>query len=309
MACIESKFSDFEIKDQSVTEYLFDGLSQNPDAVVIVDGPSGKSVTSGELMEDIKKLAGGLARKSLGAGCTIALMSPNVPEYFTIFHGVAWAGGTITTINPTYTAYEVRHQLNDAAAEILITIPQFLDTAREAIEGTGVKEIVIIGEADGFTSLSHLMGVPLETQAPVDLNNHVVALPYSSGTTGLPKGVMLTHRNLVANLAQVASVSPLDQQDATPAFLPFFHIYGLLVFLNLYPAACGTVVTMPRFDLEMFLRLAQDHKAKNLWVVPPVALALANHPIVDQFDLGSLEMIFCAAAPLSAELSEAVENG
>ncbi|MCP4071711.1 MAG: 4-coumarate--CoA ligase family protein [Hyphomicrobiales bacterium] len=310
MAVIKSKFSDFEIENVSITEFVFEGLSEDPDRVVVIDGMTGKKTTAAALIDNIKKLAGGLVERNLATGRTIAIMSPNVPEYFTIFHGVAWAGGTITTINPNYTAHEAHHQLKDANANILIVHPDFLGTAREAVIGTVVEEIISIGETHETTSLAQLMGEPLNDQAPVDLNNHVVVLPYSSGTTGLPKGVMLTHRNLVANLGQVNSVMALrknsDQANATPAFLPFFHIYGLLIFLNLYPASGGTVITMPRFDLQDFLRLAQDHKSINLWIVPPVAMALARHPAVDDYDLSCVEMIFSGAAPLGAELSHEV---
>ena len=109
-----------------------------------------------------------------------------------MFHGVAVAGGTVTTINPTYGAEEVRFQLNDSGAKLLVTLPDFLPTAVEAIEGTSVTEVAVIGEADGQLTLADLMGEPIE-QVPVDPATHVVVLPYSSGTTGLPKGVMLTH--------------------------------------------------------------------------------------------------------------------
>jgi acyl-CoA synthetase (AMP-forming)/AMP-acid ligase II len=312
MTIVNSKITDLEIRDISVTEFVFEGLSGNPDCVVIIDGPTGKKVTAATLMEDIKKLAGGLIEKNFKVGNTIALMSPNVPEYFTIFHGVAWAGGTITTINPSYTANEISHQLKDANAQILIVHDDFIETAKEVITGTSIEQIITIGKMDGITSLNELMGEPLEKQVTVDLENHVVALPYSSGTTGLPKGVMLTHRNIVANLCQVTAVSTLDKSadntNATPAFAPFFHIYGLLYFVNVYPASLGTIITMPRFDLETFLRLASDHKSINLWVVPPVALLLANHPLVEEYDLSAVELIFCAAAPLSSELSDAVST-
>ena len=122
-------------------------------------------------------------------------MAPNIPEYAVVFHGVATAGGTVTTINPTYTPDEVRHQLQDSGATILVTVGMFRETAENAIEGTGCKEIFLIED------LASLLGDPID-QVEVDVHNDVVVLPYSSGTTGLPKGVMLTHYNLVANLAQ-----------------------------------------------------------------------------------------------------------
>lgn len=306
MAHFTSAFDDIELIDQSITQRVFDGLKGRLDEDVLIDGPTGRAITAGALMDAIKRLAGGLTQRGLGKGHTIALLAPNIPEYCTIFHGVAWAGGTITTINPTYTENEIRHQLTASNAEILITIPDLIATARAAIEGTGVSEIVLIGGGAGAVSLADLMGEPLADQVPVDLDQHVVLLPYSSGTTGLPKGVMLTHRNLVANVEQTLAVGNILPGEITPAFLPFFHIYGLGVLMNTFLAGRASLVTMPRFDLETFLRMAQDCKARALWIVPPVALALAKHPLIDQFDLSSVEMVNSAAAPLGAELSRAV---
>lgn len=306
MHVFPSLYGGVEQRDLSVTERLFEGLDSRPDEVAIIDGPSGREVTAGALARQIRRLAGGLTARGFAPGRTVAILAPNIPEYVTVFHGVAYAGGTVTTLNPTYTAPEIRHQLQDAGAEILVTIPALLDLAREGIAGTDVGELVVIGEAEDATPLEALMGDPLPAQAPVDLDEFVVVLPYSSGTTGRPKGVMLTHRNLVTNVAQLAVPTELERGETAIAFLPFFHIYGMTVLMNLFLAHEGRLVTMPRFDLEDFLRLIETHRATHLYIVPPVALALAKHPLVEKFDTGSVHTIFSGAAPLGAEVEAAV---
>jgi hypothetical protein len=137
------------------------------------------------------------------------------------------------------------------------------------------------------------------------MGNYMVGVPYSSGTTGLPKGVRLSHRNLVVNLDQNIVACEFQQGEVSAAFLPFFHIYGMNVVMNCH-LALGTLVTMPRFDLEQFLGINQDYKCRRMWVVPPVALALAKHPMVDEFDLSHLELVLSGAAPCGAELSQAI---
>ncbi|AXI47794.1 4-coumarate--CoA ligase family protein [Sulfitobacter sp. SK012] len=308
MTVYKTALKDVPLTNQSITERVFEGLVGRPDEVVLTDGLTGTTITASEFLDRVKRLAGGLTAKGFGKGQTVAVIAPNSPEYCVIFHAVAWAGGTITTLNPTYTASEIMHQLNDSEAELLITVPAILEAAQAGIAGTKVREIVTIEPADGMVSLEDLMGEPISEQVPVNIETHSVVLPYSSGTTGLPKGVRLSHRNLVVNVDQCCLGTGFRPGEVAAAFLPFFHIYGMTALMNIHLGCGGALVTMPRFDLELFLRISQDHKARRMWVVPPVALALAKHPIVDQFDLSSIEEIFCGAAPMGAELSDAVAS-
>ncbi|ABG31479.1 4-coumarate--CoA ligase family protein [Roseobacter denitrificans] len=308
MTIYKSTFPDVPLSEATITQRVFENI--DPKMTVLIDGPTGRKCTGAQFIQDVKSLAGGLEARGWGAGKTIALMAPNIPEFCALFHASAWAGGTVTTINPTYTAPEVNHQLEDAGAEVLITIAMFADIAKEAIKGTRINDIVIIDEAPaGMIPLDDLRGPPMDAQTPVDVASHVVVLPYSSGTTGLPKGVMLTHQNLVVNVDQILAVTGLaGARETTVAFLPFFHIYGLQVLQNVYMAAGGCLVTMPRFDLELFLSLIEAHKTPKLWIVPPVALALAKHPMVDKYDLSCLEQVNSAAAPLGADVAEAISQ-
>jgi 4-coumarate--CoA ligase len=283
-----------------LTPFVFQKVAQLGDKPAFIDGTTDKPMSYTELYDRIRRLAGGLLERGLAKGEVVAIMAPNCPDYATVFHGVAMAGGVVTTINPTYTEREVHHQLNDAKATKLITVPMFQETATAAAADSGVKEIVLLDD------LEDLFGEPLEHQASVDLDD-IVVLPYSSGTTGLSKGVMLSHRNLVANLVQSLAAIPVDENEAFVAVLPFFHIYGMQVLMNLGLSAGATIVTMPRFDLEQFLSLHQEHKLTRAFVAPPMVVALAKHPMVDNYDLSSLKTIFSGAAPLSAEL--AIECG
>lgn len=304
----KSPLQDVALRDISVTERFFEGLARGADRPLLIDGPSGVAFTGADLRERIARLAGGLAARGIGPGSVVALMAPNMPDYAVVFHGVAYAGATLTTINPTYTAPEVAHQLRDSGATLLITIPAFLPVAEAGAAGTDVAEIVVIGEAEGRASLEDLMGDPLAAQVAVDLDAHVQVLPYSSGTTGLPKGVMLSHRNMVVNIDQTLALLDLQEGETSVAFLPFFHIYGMNVLMNSFVAHGAALVTMPRFDLEALLRHIQTHRVEKLLIAPPVAIALAKHPLVDQFDLSSLQVVLSAAAPLGADVSEALSR-
>jgi acyl-CoA synthetase (AMP-forming)/AMP-acid ligase II len=298
-----SPHPDVVVPDLPVTAYVLQGADGYPDRPALVDAPTGRTYTYAQLSSMIHSFAGGLAARGLRHGDTIALMSPNIPEFAVVFHGAAVAGVTVTTINPTYTAEEVRFQLNDSRATLLVTIAMFVETAREAIEGTGVDDIVVIGDApDGTIPLTGLLTSPI-AQVPVNLDEDIVVLPYSSGTTGFPKGVMLSHRNLVANLVQCEGALDVKDGEVVLAVLPFFHIYGMQVMMNEFLSRGATIYTLPRFDLEQALTVIQDKRIERFFVVPPIVLAFAKHPMIDQFDTSSLTQLFSGAAPLSAELA------
>ena len=297
-----SPLPDVTIPEVPVTEHVLAGGLDVPDRLALIDGASRRTYTFGQLRELIHSFAGGLQASGFAKGDTLALMAPNIAEYAIVFHGVAVAGGTVTTINPTYGPDEVRFQLQDAGASRLITIGMFAETALAAIEGTKVDELLTLDGADGTGNALELLGSPI-AQVPVDVHEDVVVLPYSSGTTGLPKGVMLTHHNLVANIEQTLATVALADGEVALAFLPFFHIYGMQVLMNSCLARGATIVTMPRFDLEHALSLVQEHRITRFFAVPPVVLALAKHPLVDQYDLTSLKQVFSGAAPLGAELA------
>ena len=297
-----SPLPEVDLPETTITDFVLRRVDDNPDRAAFIDGGSGQVTTYAELRDGIRRFAGGLAARGFAKGDTLAIMSPNLPAYAIVFHGTAVAGGTVTTINPTYTADEIRHQLEDSGATILVTISAVLDSARAATEGTKVTDVFVIDESPDAPSISELMGEPVD-QVAINPAEHIVVLPYSSGTTGLPKGVMLTHHNLAANLAQCQHVLTYDDGDVALAALPFFHIYGMQVLMNGLLAEGCTVVTMARFDLGQALSLMEEHKVSRFYAVPPMVLALAKHPLVDEHDLSSLKLVFSGAAPLGADLA------
>ena len=303
-----SPLPDVAIPDVTITEFVLREASRVPDRPALIDGPSGRTYTYAQLSGAIHAFAGGLYARGLGPGSTIALMSPNIPEFAIVFHGAAVAGVAVSTINPTYTAEEVAFQLKDSGSTLLITIAMFAETAVQASEDAGVEEVLIIGDPpEGLASFTTLMGDPI-AQVDVDPGNQIVVLPYSSGTTGFPKGVMLTHTNLVANLVQCEGALDVRDGEVVLAVLPFFHIYGMQVLMNFFLSRGSTIVTVPRFDLQQCLELIQQHRITRLFAVPPIVLALAKHPLVDQYDLSSLRQVFSGAAPLGAELAQEASN-
>src|SRR6266545_5361914 len=306
----KSLYPDVTIPEVALTSFVLQRARQLGAKPALIDGPSGRTITYEQLPGLIARVAAGLAQRGLRKGDRLAIFSPNLPEYAIAFHAVASLGGVVTTANPLYTARELANQLNDSRARFLLTVPPFLATAREAAGQSSVKQIFVVGEDEGATPFAALLqndGQP--PNVTIDPHEDLVALPYSSGTTGLPKGVMLSHYNLVAQLCEIDGIPDtqlIAESDTVLAFLPFFHIYGMAAFMNLSLYQGATVVTMPRFDLEHYLELVQKYHVSVLHLVPPIALALAKHPIVANYDLSKIRGAFSAAAPLSETVANAL---
>ena len=302
-----SPFPDIEIPEISLPSFALQQAGRLASKPAMIDGITGQSITYGQLEILTRRLAIGLTERGFGRGDVLAIYSPNTIEYPVAIYGALAAGGMVTTINPLFTTNELAVQLADSRATYLIATPESLPAALEAAEATQVREVFTFGEAEGARPFDVLLADDGPWPAvEIDPREDVALLPYSSGTGGLPKCVMLTHYNLVANCHQVNGFSLLDGDDVIITFLPFFHIYVLMVFFAYGLSEGATIVVMPRFDMEHYLQLLQDYRSKRAFVVPPVALALAKHPVVERYDLSSLRVMLTAAAPLPADVSAAV---
>lgn len=301
-----SKLPDLEIPHANLVDVVLRHCDDLGAKQALVDGPSGRQITYAELPVMVRRFATGLARRGFRKGDVLAIFMPNVPEYGVAFLGAAYLGGVNTTVNSLYSTDDLIHQFEDSGARFLLTIPDFLDRALPAAQASGIEEIFVLGSAENCTPYAELLNNAGDApQAEIDPVTDMVAMPYSSGTTGLAKGVMLSHHNLIANFVLSSEVNPQVEDDKMFAVLPFFHIYGMVLLLCLALYNGVTLLTSPRFDLEQFLRIVQDHKVTLLSLVPPLVLALAKQPIIDQYDLSSVRLITCGAAPLGLDLEEA----
>jgi acyl-CoA synthetase (AMP-forming)/AMP-acid ligase II len=297
-----------DIPDVDLASFTLRRAPQLGDKPALIDGASGRALSYAQLVRAVHGFAAGLAARGFGKGDTFCICVPNVPEFAVAFHGVVAAGGRCTTANPTYTARELGHQLADTNARMLLTVPHSLEVAREAAPPTGC-ELYVLGEGDGAISFSALLGEPAAApDVAIDPARDIAGILYSGGTTGLPKGVLLSHRNLIATLVQAEGALGVTSEDVVIAALPFFHVYGLHVILNMALQAGATVVTLPRFELGRFLDLVERHRVTRGYIVPAMARALAADPAVEGRDLSALRHLLSAAAPLGPALTEACER-
>jgi acyl-CoA synthetase (AMP-forming)/AMP-acid ligase II len=301
-------YPETTIPDAALTPFVFGRARELKDKPALIDGATGRATSYAQLEDAVRRVAASLCARGLAKGDVFAILSPNAVEYVVAFHGVALAGGVVTTLNPLCTAEEIAKQLADSRARYLLAAPALLGRAREASAGLSLRELFAFGECDEgatpFAELYESEGVAPEVL--IDPREDLVALPYSSGTTGASKGVMLTHRNLVANIRQIEGTEHARGTDTLVCVLPMFHIYGMSVIMNFGLYAGATTVVMPRFDLEEFLGVVEKYEVTMAHIVPPIVLALAKHPAVARYDLKSLRTIFSGAAPLGAELAREV---
>jgi acyl-CoA synthetase (AMP-forming)/AMP-acid ligase II len=293
---------DAPVPRVTLPNLIRESARRHPAAVALVDAASGRQYDYGTLDHLIGRCAAGLAAHGFGRGDVLLMFAPNLPEWPIAALGALAAGGVVSGANPMYGADDLAHQLRDANAHFVFTIPPFLATVQAAAAMAGGATVVLLGEAEGTLSFASLLACGDAEPAAPDDPDALAALPYSSGTTGVAKGVMLTHATIVANVCQYNQSWRTPQGTVVLAFLPMFHIFGLTVITLCGLAAGVKIVTVPRFEPEPFLKAIQTFRVQRLGVVPPVLQFLALHPLVDAFDLSSLEIIGCGAAPLGQAL-------
>jgi acyl-CoA synthetase (AMP-forming)/AMP-acid ligase II len=294
-----SPHPNLTIPETALTPFVMRHAARLADKPALIDGPSGRVLTFGQFATDVRRVAAGLAKRGFRKGDVFAIIAPNSIEYAIAFHAIASIGGIAAPLNPSFTVAEASFLLRETGSCCLFTTPELLAAAQEAASGLAMREYFVFGVANAPTPFSSLLACEDDPpEVAIDPREDVVTILCSSGTTGLPKGVQLTHFNVVASLWQIGATNPTDESDTLPGHLPFFHAFGLWIIPNFCPAYGARVVLMPRFDLAEFLQLAQEYRFTRAFLVPPIVLALAKDPIVDQYDLSSLKVICVGAAPL-----------
>jgi acyl-CoA synthetase (AMP-forming)/AMP-acid ligase II len=304
-----SPFPDLEIPDLTLTEYVLAGARARGDKVAFADAVTGERLTFRELADGVDAAAGSLARLGVGPGDVVGLISHNQPRYAVALHAALATGAAVTPMNPMLTVDELGKQLLAARARVVISSAEAAGKTAAAAQAAGIEHRIVIGTAEGFTPLAELTssGAPAP-DVRLDPATAVASLPFSSGTTGQPKGVMLTHRNLVANVAQNLVGWQVDEDDVLAGVLPFFHAYAFVLILNTGLLTGATVVTLPRYSLTTYLQMVADHRVTRVFLAPPQVLHLATAPEVDQYDLSSIEFGICGAAPLDVDVTERAEK-
>jgi 4-coumarate--CoA ligase len=280
-----------------VTDYVFAGAHRYPDRAALIELETSRMLTYRQLLEAIDRARVTLTAAGLRPRGIVGLLAANGVDYPVAFHAAASLGAITTTLNPHCTAAELNHQLHDCGATILLTGPEHAERARGAALDSAVTTVIGLDELSAGRPPDGRWGATAVDPATI------AALPYSSGTTGLPKGVMLSHLNLVAQLQGCAAADPHEDGEIALAVLPFFHIFGLQVILNNVLAQGGTLVTMRRFESAATLAAIEQHRVSRFYAVPPILAALAEHPMEDRRDLSSLRSILCGAAPLAPALA------
>ncbi len=308
---------DIEIPDVALHDLLFGDLTDADAArLAFLDHVTGVRLTFGEVKAQVDAVATWLAGRGIRPGDVVGIDLPNCPEYGPAFHGILRAGAAVTPVNAAYPAPEIARQLSAVGARAVITSAALLPQVAAAASGAGLaaSDIVVIGDPDadagGHARWSAVVATPPHPPAlTIDPATHVACLPFSSGTSGLPKPVMLSHRNLVANMLQFNEVlRPLGDDVSLVAFLPYSHIYALTTNLNYALFRRCAQYPMAAFDPARFLEIVAVRRPAVLFIVPPVASFLAKHPAVAQADLSSVKLIVVGAAPLDGPVGEALQT-
>nr|AOX49215.1 4-coumarate:CoA ligase [Acacia koa] len=303
-----SKLPDIYIpKHLPLHSYCFENLAEFGSRPCLINAPTGDIYTYYDVELTARRVASGLNKFGVGQGDVIMVLLPNSPEFVFSFLGASLRGAMTTAANPFFTAAEVAKQAKASKAKLIVTQSNFF----EKVKDIDVKLIFVDSPPDGHSHFSELSQADEKDVPEVKIKpDDAVALPYSSGTTGLPKGVMLTHKGLVTSIAQqVDGENPnlyFHHEDVILCVLPLFHIYSLNSVLLCGLRAKAAIMLMPKFEINALLGLIQKYKVSIAPVVPPIVLAISKSPDIDKYDLSSVRVLKSGGAPLSKELEDSV---
>ncbi|CAI9299891.1 unnamed protein product [Lactuca saligna] len=302
-----SRYPSVPIPDLLLPDFVLKDAESYAENVAFIDAATKKSYTYGEVARDVRRSSKALRSLGMRTGHVIVVVLPNVVEYGIVALGIMGGGGVFSGANPSSHSSEIKKQVELAGATLIITD----DKTYNKVSELGLP-VVIVGEerVPGTILWDELLEAGERASnsmiESVVTQDDLCALPFSSGTTGLSKGVMLTHRNIVANLCSTLfSVGPdLIGKVTILGLIPYFHIYGLTGILCATLKNKGKVVVMGRYDLSTVLKALIEHEVTFAPIVPPILLGLVKHPIAEDIAKLQLRSVMSAAAPLAPEIYE-----
>lgn len=307
-----SKLPDIYIPDHlPLHSYCFENMSKFSSRPCVIDGANGDIYTYADVELTARRVGAGLHKMGIKQGEVIMLLLQNCTEFVFAFLGASYIGATSTTANPFYMPAEIEKQAKASKCRLIITQACYSGKAMSFAEENDVKVMCIDTPPEGCLHFSELTNADEADLPTVKINpDDVVALPYSSGTTGLPKGVMLTHRGQVTSVAQqVDGENPnlyFHSEDVILCVLPLFHVYSLNSVLLCGLRVGAAILIMQKFEIIKLLELINKYKVTIAPFVPPIVLAIAKSPVVDEYDLSSIRTVMSGAAPMGKELEDTV---
>ncbi|KAG8494625.1 hypothetical protein CXB51_011974 [Gossypium anomalum] len=307
-----SKLPDIYIpKHLPLHSYCFQNIANVASRPCLINGTTGKVYTYAEVELTARRIASGLNKLGIQQRQVIMLLLPNTPEFVLSFLGASFRGAIATAANPFFTRAEVSKHAKGSNARLIITQASYVDKVKEFAQDNDVMVMCIDSAPEGCLHFSELTQADDNDLPEVDIApEDVVALPYSSGTTGLPKGVMLTHKGLVTSVAQqVDGENPnlyFHSEDVILCLLPMFHIYALNSIMLCGLRVGAAILIMQKFEIGLALELIQKYKVTIAPIVPPIMFTIAKSSETDKYDLSSVRMVKSGGAPLGKELEDAV---
>ena len=308
---------ELSIPTKSIPQMFNETVKSHPNHIFL--SFYGKKFTYNEISSSVTAFASALQKNGVQKGDRVAIMLPNCPQYVISYYGILTVGGIITQVNPMSVERELKELLNDSGSETIIVLNSLYPLVKSVLNETNLRKIIVVNltdtieEYESGTEFEKFLQSGHKEVKPVMIDpiEDVAVLQYTSGTTGRSKGVMLTHRNLYANILQQREFfkGAIDHgSERVLSIIPFFHVYGMNVCINLSVLMANEIILLPRFEIQEVLNTIKNEKPTLFPGVPTMYIAIINHPESEKYGIDAIKLCNSGSAPMPVDLIRQFEN-